>query len=52
MSNMIVAKDCYVVVVTNEGAGGRIAGACVSMYLSDNGTESKLLGDGLFVIWL
>ena len=48
---MIIVKGCCVVVV-NEGAGAHVAGACVAVYLSDNGTESRVLGDGLFVIWL
>ena len=49
---MIVVKGCCVVVLTNEGDGGQIAGTCVAVYLSDNKTESRLVGDGLFVTWL
>ena len=48
---MTVVRSYWVVVVTNEGAGGgQIAGARTSVYLSNKGTELRVVGDGLFVI--
>ena len=45
-------KSCWIVGVTNEVTCNRISGACISLYLSNKGTESRVIGDsvGLFLM--